>query len=239
MNKLTQQNNNFVRNWSKQVLDKGQIPVILGGDHSVPFGAIQACAEYHPETGIGILHIDAHADLRHAYEGFQDSHASIMNNVVTRVPLVKKLVQVGVRDYSDEEAKLIEDSQGRIQTFFDTSLRHARIKGNLQAYLESIITELPQQVYLSVDIDGLDPTLCPNTGTPVPGGLRFDEFVTLLELLANSGKSIIGMDLVEVAVPSGLPRTSWGDSWDANVGARVLYKMIGFALRARLNRLLA
>ncbi|MES2504545.1 MAG: agmatinase family protein [Myxococcota bacterium] len=229
VNKLTAQNNAFTYEWSKGILAKGQTPVILGGDHSVPLGNIRACAEHH--ESIGILHIDAHADLRQGYNDFADSHASIMYNVVTQVPQVARLIQVGVRDYCDEEADLIDGSSGRVQTFFDPDLRRARMSGKLMPFFENIISHLPQKVYLSVDIDGLDPTLCPSTGTPVPGGLRFDEFVTLLEILASSGKTIIGLDLVEVAVPSDLAKDSWGECWDANVGARVLYKMIGFALK--------
>ena len=195
--------------------------VILGGDHSVPFGAMRAYAERYP--GLGILHLDAHADLRDAYEGFTWSHASIFHNVVTKLPNVSRLVQVGVRDLGQAESRMIERSKGRIVTFFDPDLAALKEVGTPFARIaDDIVAQLPNDVYLSWDIDGLDPTLCPGTGTPVPGGLSWNEAIGLLRALQRSGKRIVGLDLCEV---------SPGETeWDANVGARLLYKMIGFAL---------
>src|SRR5206468_706031 len=92
---------------------------------------------------------------------------------------------------------------------------------------DEIVAVLPSEVYLSFDIDGLDPTLCPNTGTPVPGGLSFQQVCGLLRVLVESGRRIVGLDVNEVAPGAD------GDEWDANVGARLLYKMIGWALRSR------
>jgi agmatinase len=93
------------------------------------------------------------------------------------------------------------------------------------------VADLPPRVWVSFDIDGLDPALCPNTGTPVPGGLSFAEAVGLLRLLTASGRKVVGFDLSEVAPgPDGRSR------WDANVGARVLYKLIGFALMSQAAR---
>jgi agmatinase len=197
------------------------MPVVLGGDHSVPFGAILAYAETHPN--LGILHLDAHADLREAYEGFTWSHASIFHNVITTVGGVDRLVQVGVRDLSNAESAMIDNSQGRIVTFFDSDLAARKEEGATWAEIaDEIVAALPRDVYLSWDIDGLDPTLCPSTGTPVPGGLSWNEAIGLLRALRRNGKRIVGLDLCEV---------SPGETeWDANVGARLLYKMIGFAL---------
>jgi len=206
---------------TRELLDAGKMPVILGGDHSVPFGAIRAYAESYP--GLGILHLDAHADLRDAYEGFTWSHASIFHNVMTRIPNVAKLVQVGVRDLGQAENAMIANSNGRIVTFFDPDLAMRKDEGVPFAKIaDAIVAELPDVVYLSWDIDGLDPTLCPGTGTPVPGGLSWNEAIALLRAIHRARKRIVGLDLCEVAP---------GDSeWDANVGARLLYKMIGFAL---------
>jgi len=169
VNKISEQLNEWVYDRTRSLLDAGQMPVILGGDHSVPFGAHRAYAEKYP--GMGILHLDAHADLREAYEGFTYSHASIFHNVMTRIPRVGKLVQVGVRDSGQAENRFIEESNGRIFTFFDSDLAAAKEEGTPFASIaDQIVAQLPEDVYLSWDIDGLDPTLCPGTGTPVPGG---------------------------------------------------------------------
>src|SRR5690606_32262847 len=146
------------------VLDEGKRLALLGGDHSTPLGYMQALAERH--ENYGILQIDAHADLRDAYEGFEFSHASIMFNAL-KIPQVSKLVQVGIRDYCEAENDIINNSNGRIATYFDRDLKASRYSGKTwKQQCEEIISQLPEKVYLSFDIDGLDPKLCPNTGTP-------------------------------------------------------------------------
>jgi len=132
-------------------------------------------------------------------------------------------VQVGVRDVGEAESRMIAGSAGRIVTFFDSELAASKEEGTPYARIaDQIVAQLPQTIYLSWDIDGLDPTLCPGTGTPVPGGLTWNEAIGLLRAVRRSGKRIVGLDLCEVS-----PRD---EEWDANVGARLLYKMIGFAL---------
>ena len=201
----------------------GKVVGLIGGDHSTPLGHIRAVAERHPE--LGILHIDAHADLRPAYEGFTQSHASIMYNVLNRIPDVTRIVQVGIRDYCDQEATLA-DTDPRITWFEDARIATGRYTGvTWHSQCEQIVDCLPQQVYVSFDIDGLSPDLCPSTGTPVPGGLSFNEAVYLLDVLTRSGREIVGFDLVEVC-------PSHQDEWDANVGARILYRLCGMALRS-------
>jgi agmatinase len=221
VNAISEKMNEWVYTTTRSLLDDNKMAVILGGDHSVPFGAMRAYAERYP--GMGILHLDAHADLRDAYEGFTWSHASIFHNVVTKLPNVKRLVQVGVRDLGQAESRMIEQSKGRIVTFFDPDLAAAKEEGTAFARIaDNIVAQLPKDVYLSWDIDGLDPTLCPGTGTPVPGGLSWNEAIGLLRAVQRAKKRIVGLDLCEV---------SPGETeWDANVGARLLYKMIGFAL---------
>ncbi|MCP5153188.1 MAG: agmatinase family protein [Ectothiorhodospiraceae bacterium] len=207
-------------------LEAGKVVGTVGGDHGTTFGAIAAHARRHP--GLGVLHIDAHADLRAAYQGFAWSHASIMENVVRRVPEVGRLVQVGVRDFCTEEVERIEASGGRIRTWFDADLARERFEGaTWGAQVTAIVDALPREVYVSFDIDGLSPDLCPHTGTPVPGGLGFNEASHLIGAVARSGRRIVGFELVEVAPGPD------GDEWDANVGARMLYKLIGWALRSR------
>lgn len=227
VNELSEKMNHWVYQRTTELLEAGKMPVILGGDHSVPFGAIQAYAERYP--GMGILHLDAHADLRNAYEGFVWSHASIFFNVMTRIPLVGKLVQAGVRDLGRAENEMIRTSMGKITTFFDADLAVRKEAGETWGALaDEIVGALPDTVYLSWDIDGLDPTLCPHTGTPVPGGLSWNEAIGLLRALLRSGKRVVGLDLCEV---------SPGETeWDANVAARLLYKMIGFALMTQAGK---
>ncbi|HEX9290888.1 MAG TPA: agmatinase family protein [Anaeromyxobacteraceae bacterium] len=206
-----------------RLLAAGKRVGVVGGDHAVAFGSIAAHARAFP--GMGLLHLDAHADLRRAFEGFEHSHASILLNAMERVPGVSRLVQVGIRDISDEEMAYVEASRGRIVTHHDALLASARFEGETwAAQVRRIVEPLPRDVYLTFDVDGLDPTLCPHTGTPVPGGLSFQEACALVAGVVRSGRRIVGLDLVEVAPgPEG--------DWDGNVGARLLYKMIGWMLK--------
>ena len=205
--------------WLKQktgaLLDAGKAVAVLGGDHSTPLGYLHALAERHSE--FGILQIDAHCDLRPAYEGFQYSHASIMYNAL-QLPQVKKLVQVGIRDMCQQEADLIEHSVGRVALFGQRFMSEEKFaKKSWKKVCGKIIAQLPQKVYISFDIDGLDPKLCPGTGTPVPGGLEYEEATYLLRMIVRSGRTIIGLDLNEVA-------PSYTD-WNGIVGARLLYQL--------------
>ncbi len=214
-----------VRAFFDERLEAGRLPVLVGGDHSTPLGAIAACAGRFP--GIGVLQFDAHADLRPAYEGFRHSHASILENVLREVDGVARLVQVGIRDLCEQEFDTIQ-SDARIDAVFADDLASARFDGRASELARKTIALLPSTVYVTFDVDGLDPTLCPNTGTPVPGGLLWDEAMVWLTALAQSGKRVVGLDLNEVSPgPEGDPG---GTSWDAIVGARLLYRLIGAAL---------
>jgi agmatinase len=218
--------NEIVYDTTRELLRAGKIVATVGGDHAAPFGAIKAYAEAYP--GLGLLHVDAHADLRPAYEGFVWSHASIFYNVLTRVPGVARLVQVGIRDFSEEEMQIAASANGRAIIHHDEALVAQKFEGiPWTRIVKRIVADLPGEVYVSFDIDGLDPALCPHTGTPVPGGLSFHEAVHLVAGIVESGRRIVGMDLCEVAPGPA------GDEWDANVGARILYKMIGYALKSR------
>lgn len=224
VNKASISLNEKVYKTCKEQIAAGRITGIAGGDHSVPLGNMKAIAEQCEE--FGILHIDAHADLRKAYEGFTYSHASIMYNALNEIPQLAQLTQVGIRDFCEDEAAII-DTDSRIRCFTDIELKRNLFEGKTwKKQCEEIIASLPSDVYISFDIDGLSPELCPNTGTPVPGGLSFREVDYLLHMLATSNKRIIGFDLCEVAPGED-------DEWDANVGARFLYKL---ALYTKLNR---
>lgn len=207
--------NAWVKEQCAALLDQGKAVGLIGGDHSTPLGFLHALAERHEE--FGILQIDAHCDLRKAYEGFTYSHASIFYNTLEEIPNVSKLVQVGIRDYCEEELDYIKDSKGRVEVLFDQAMNEAMFTGaTFQNICKAAIEKLPKKVYVSFDIDGLWPNLCPNTGTPVAGGLSLPQAFYLLKLLAESGRTIIGFDLCEVGS---------AEEWDGNVGARVVYKL--------------
>jgi agmatinase len=208
--------NEWVYEQTKDLLDSGKLVGILGGDHSTPFGFFKAIAEKHGD--FGILQIDAHCDLRKAYENFNYSHASIMYNALEEIPQLTKLVQVGVRDYCEEEWDYVADSKSRVITYFDKDIRARQYEGqNWRTIAMELIDHLPQAVYISFDIDGLDPKLCPHTGTPVQGGFETEEIFYLFKLLIQSGRKIIGFDLNEIGVSH--------NEWDENVGARCLFKL--------------
>ena len=218
INEASEELNNWVFRESKKLLEKGKRVGVVGGEHSVPLGFLEALAGRH--EGFGVLQIDAHQDLREAYEGFTFSHASIFHNAL-KIKQINKLVQVGIRDHCEAEMALAKSSEGRIEVWPDQQIRERVLAGKSFAKLcKKIIAPPPHHVYVSFDIDGLSPGLCPNTGTPVPGGLHFGEAMLLLKTLAGSGRQIIGFDLCEVA--------GTGNDWDGNVGARVLYKLCNF-----------
>lgn len=229
VNELSHQVNAWVEHETGRLLDAKKIVGIVGGDHSVPYGAIKAMAA-RKKDGFGVLHFDAHSDTRKAYEGFTHSHASIMHNVLEDVPEVKKLVQVGIRDVCEEEIGYTRERSGRVSVFFDRDIARRKLDGEkFSAIAREIATELPDEVWVSFDIDGLDPRFCPHTGTPVPGGLDLHEVVAILREVVRSGRKLIGFDLNEVAPNPGDAE----DEWDGNVGARMLYKLIGFTLASQ------
>lgn len=211
---------NFLNQWvydqTKALLDKDKLVGLLGGDHSIPLGFFKAIGEKHGEYGI--LQIDAHCDLRKAYEGFNYSHASIMYNALNEVPQIERIVQVGVRDYGSDEWEYITNSNYKVVTYFDKEIKNRQYEGDTWKHIaEEIVEKLPQKVYISFDIDGLDRKLCPHTGTPVPGGFEMEEMFYLFRKVIESGRQLIGFDLCEVGISD--------TDWNANVGARVLFKL--------------
>ena len=213
-----------VRTQTLHWMDKGKKVVLLGGDHSTPLGYYQALATKY--DNFGILHLDAHMDLRIAYEGFTYSHASIMYNAL-QIPQISKIVQVGIRDFCEQEVEVA--LRDRVLVHTDSDLKQEAFEGKTwQQQCDQIIASLPEKVCISFDIDGMYPWYCPNTGTPVPGGFSFEQAAYLFSRLAETNKEIIGFDLVEVAPGD--------DDWDGNVGARMLFHMCGaFAKSQKMN----
>ncbi len=225
VNEASKNLNKFVYEESIKYIKDGKFIAVVGGDHSSPLGLIKALSDTLNDE-FGILHVDAHHDLREAYEGFTYSHASIFYNVLNECSRVSKLVQIGIRDYSSEEAKRMEDLGEKGSCLYDSLMQSELASGKSLEELFSIyINKLPQNVYLSIDIDGLEPLNCPNTGTPVPGGLRFAELEHLIFMIVKSGRKIIGFDLCEVGTSQ--------NAWDENVGARVLYNLCGALLTSQ------
>ncbi len=206
-------------------LKQGKLLGVIGGEHSISIAPLKALASCH--DAFGILQIDAHADLRNAYMGLHHSHASVMRRAL-EINQVSQLVQVGVRDWCKEEATMIETCGNRISTWYDQKMKMALFHGqNWSTLCHSIVAQLPNKVYITFDIDGFDPSLCPDTGTPVPGGLQWAEALFLIREVVRSGRTIIGFDLVEVAPGN--------NEWNANVGARLLYQLTVYSLLSQAN----
>ncbi|MGI8849507.1 MAG: agmatinase [Pyrinomonadaceae bacterium] len=193
---------------TKNLLKAEKFLCMLGGEHSVSAPVIRAHAEkFH---NISILQIDAHADLRDEYDGTPHSHASIMARVVKdlRIPAV----QVGIRSLSADEARSLSDLPTKIFWAKD-------IVGRTD-WIDSAINSLTENVYLTIDIDGFDPSLIPTTGTPEPGGLGWYEVLTLIKKLAEK-RRVVGMDLVEFA------KTDNSDA-PAFLCAKLIYKSLAY-----------
>lgn len=215
--------NNWVYEQTKDLLGQGKLVGLIGGDHSTPLGFIKALAEKH--GSFGILQIDAHCDLRKAYEGFNYSHASIMYNVLEEVKEVEKLIQLGIRDYCEEEWQYICNSNFRVVTYFDQQVKERMYEGETWKHVvDEIVQHLPQKVYFSFDVDGMDPKLCPHTGTPVMGGYEAEQVLYLFKKVVESGRKLIGFDIVETGV---------GESnIDSDVSAKLLWKMCNLLIKS-------
>ena len=214
--------NQWVYEQSKNLLTKGKLVGLLGGDHSISLGFMKALAEKHGD--FGVLQIDAHCDLRKGYENFTYSHASVMYNALNEIPELTRLVQVGVRDFCQEEWDVVCNSNGRVLTYLDRWIKEKQYEGETwKRIAEDIIEQLPQKVYISFDVDGLDRKLCPNTGTPVHGGFESEEILYLFKKITASGREIIGFDLVEIGIGA--------TDWDSVVGAQLLWRMCNLLLK--------
>ena len=191
------------------ILDREKLPVMLGGEHSLTTGAVRAVQRRHPK--VTVLQIDAHADMRDCYLESPHSHACAMRRVRELAPAVS----VGIRSLSEEEAEYLKKHPAPIW-----SVRQFRA---LQGRWESILEVLSDEVYVTFDLDGLDPSILPATGTPEPGGLDWYEAVDLLAAVAAK-KRIVGFDVLELAPLPGHVASDF-------LAARLTYRMIGLALK--------
>lgn len=198
-----------VRDGIAEIRAAGQVPVLLGGDHALTIGAVEGVAASVPD--LGVLQIDAHADMRESYEGSAFSHACVMRRVRERHPAVS----VGIRSYSEDEADHMRRAEVTVHSPHD--LRAASGPG-------ALLDVLPPNVYVTIDVDGLDPSIMPSTGTPEPGGLLWDEVNALLAWTA-SHRRIVGFDVVELAPIPGLHAPDY-------LAARLVHRTIGRVLSA-------
>ena len=191
---------------ASDLLDKGKLVMMLGGEHSLTLGMVRAFREKYPE--LSVLHLDAHADLRDQYQGTKYSHACVMRRVWELCPVV----HAGVRSMSREEHRFLV--QRKIKPSYAEALTSPD-------HVAQVVSTLSPQVYISIDLDVLDPSIMSAVGTPEPGGLSWQQMLELLRAVA-SGRQIVGFDLVELC-----PRE--GPSSCAFLAAKLAYKLMGYA----------
>jgi agmatinase len=191
-----------------KLLEDGKFPVVLGGEHSMTPPLVSASAKKYKD--LCVLQIDAHADLREQYQGNPASHASAMRRVVEICPAV----QVGIRSLSVEEAQAIPKLRTKVYWAKDIA------NAPLSDWLPKVIADLSEHVYLTIDLDGFDPSIVPATGTPEPGGLNWHQVTSLIREVAKQ-KKIVAMDVVEL-----LPQP--GDHASDFLAAKLIYKCLGY-----------
>ncbi|GIW39536.1 MAG: agmatinase [Candidatus Binatia bacterium] len=191
-------------------LERGQFVFTLGGEHTVTVGAVEAYLDRFPD--LCLLQVDAHADLRDRYDGTPFSHACVMRRFVGRCPFVA----VGIRSLSEEEAEVIR--RERIPVWFARDLRKP-------GWQKRVAEGLGRHVYVTIDVDGLDPSVVPTTGTPEPGGIGWFELLELLRLVALRSR-IVGADVTELAPRPGFHAPDYAV-------AKLVYRLIGYVEWAR------
>ncbi len=191
-----------VRDAFSEIMDNDRFPIMLGGEHSITLGAVQAVAAKYPK--LSVLQIDAHSDLRDEFEGTKYNHACVMRRVREICPAA----QVGIRSMCTEEAEFI---------------RHRKLKGifGTEFKIDDVVKELGENVYVTIDVDGFDPAEVPAVGTPEPGGLYWKQVMPLLRKVAEK-KNIVGFDVVELCPMPGDIRSDF-------FCAKLAYKMLGYS----------
>ena len=195
-----------IRRVASEIICRDKFPVVIGGEHSITPAVVAAVAERHP--GLSVLQIDAHADRRDSYMGTRYNHACAMRRVLEHAPAT----QVGIRSLSPEEAAAIPTLPTHV--FYDFNLR------NDARWVERVVDTLSETVYVTIDVDGLDPAIMPATGTPEPGGLSWYEMLGLLRRVAER-KRIVGFDLVELSPMGGNVAPNF-------LCAKLIYKLLSY-----------
>jgi N1-aminopropylagmatine ureohydrolase len=193
------------------ILDRRQIPIVLGGEHSVTIGAVQATAARHPD--LTVLQIDAHGDTRESYEGSTHNHACVM----ARARQCAKIVQVGIRSLDASELPQLD----RSRVFFAHD-----IAGKVdRAWIDRVVDRLTEDVYVTIDLDGFDPAVLPATGTPEPGGLSWPEVTALLDAVARRCR-IVAFDVVELCPDESHPASDF-------IAAKLIYRLLAMIFARR------
>ena len=196
--------------------DAGKLPIMLGGEHSLTVGAVRALAQRHP--GLSVLQLDAHTDMRDSYQGSRYSHACVMRRV-REIVGDGNVIQAGVRSISSEEIEHIRDAG------IPGIHLYAPGRYNDPAAIDELLAGLSETVYVTVDLDALDPSIMPAVGTPEPGGLSWLETLGILRAVAQRSH-VIGFDVMELAPNEGPTHAAF-------TAARLTYKLIGYTLAAR------
>lgn len=191
-----------------ELLEDDKFPVALGGEHSLTPPLVKATARKY--TNLSVLQIDAHADLRAEYQGNPNSHACAMRRVVEICPAV----QVGIRSISVEEANDIPRLKTKIYWAKDI------VRAPLEGWIAKVLGDLSANVYVTIDLDGFDPSILPATGTPEPGGLDWFQITLLMRAVARQRK-IVGMDVVELLPQPGQHASDF-------LAAKLIYKCLGY-----------
>jgi agmatinase len=193
-----------------EILRRDKFLVTLGGEHSITPPLVAAAASVHP--GLGVLQIDAHADLRDEYMGTRHNHACAIRRTLEHA----RVTQVGIRSMSSEEAAVASTLETTI--FYDQTMRQH------PSWIDRVVETLPDRVYITIDVDGLDPAIMPSTGTPEPGGLSWYEAIALLRATIE-GRQVIACDVVELSPLPGLMAPNF-------LCAKLIYKILTYRFAA-------
>ena len=202
-----------IRRVAAELVARDKFPVVLGGEHSITAPVVAAVAAKHPD--LSVLQIDAHADLRDTYMGTPHNHACVMRRVLEHA----KTTQVGIRSLSPEEAAAIPSLRTRV--FYDFNMRRD------PRWMDRVVESLGETVYITIDVDGLDPAIMPATGTPEPGGLSWYEVLTLLRRVIES-RRVVGADVVELSPLAGNVAPSF-------LCAKLIYKILSYRFGAEVR----
>ncbi len=209
-NKNEKESLTLIYETAKKIIQQKKFLLSIGGEHTISQSLIKAHFEKYPK--LSVLQIDAHSDLRQEYQGNKFSHASVMARVCEFLS-PQKLVQVGIRAQSIEEAKMIREK--KINTFYAHQISSSK------NWIENILKKLSDEVYLTFDVDGLDPSIMPSTGTPEPNGLLWNDTMLLLKEIGKK-KKIIGADVVEFSPNKFL-------HYPNETAAKLVYKILNYS----------
>ena len=203
-----------IRRVASELVNRGKFPLVLGGEHSITPAVVGAVAAKHP--GLSVLQIDAHADLRDSFMGTPHNHACAMRRTLDFAPTT----QVGIRSLSPEEAAAAPGLRTTI--FYDYNMRAD------PRWIDRVVESLTDTVYITIDVDGLDPAIMPATGTPEPGGLSWYETLALLRAVIER-RTVVGCDIVELSPMAGHVAPNF-------LCAKLIYKILSYRFRHELNR---